>query len=424
MKKFSRSAFAALLSVAALPAFAQPDPVKPAQTLTAEEKQEILDDVSTVILKFAYVPGIDFSKWPEILAAQKDRIDKATDAFSFANAVNQALNRFSASHIVLNTPEAATAMVRQEFVGLGIQPMPSNDGILINYVFPRSAADEVGLEIGDIIMEADGKALKTTEALRGTEGSKVTIKVKKRNGTIQTHTVTRKKFSTRRPETLTWVNPNVAKLEIPSFMSYSYETVGKLMGEAQRAKALIVDLRGNGGGQVIALLHLCGYFVPTDTVMGAWVTKDLVNTYTKETNGSGTDLSGMLKYALDKNSRALVRPNAVGKTQYKGEVIVLIDGGTGSASEMFAAAMKENRSAQVIGSKSAGAVLASRLYPIKHEFMIQYPFQDYITVKGLRLEGNGVEPTIKSAGRARLTESDPGVSAALLFLRNTKVITD
>lgn len=419
---FSLSVAAALL----LPmssAMAQPDPKSDPKSdpkaanaeLTKEQKKEILDGISEIIAKYAYVPGIDFTKWSEYLAGEQTKIDEAKDSMTFANEVNKALSKFSASHIVLNTPESAEMLVKAEFVGLGIQPQLTKEGILVNYVFAKSAAAEAGIEPGDTILTADGKPIKDLAQLRGAEGSKITITFRKGTSTnVVKKTVTRCKFSTKRPETIKWIKPDTALVEIPSFMTYDFQAVDKIMTEAQKAKSVIVDLRGNGGGQVIALLHLCGYFVPSDKTLGAWVTRGLTKKYVEETKGKETDLPAILQYALKNDERSLVHANANGKTQFTGKVAVLIDGGTGSASEMFAAAMKENRDAVVVGSKSAGAVLASRLYPLKYKYMLQYPFQDYITVKGLRLEGAGVEPNVKAGPRpAMVGAKDAGVEAAL-----------
>jgi carboxyl-terminal processing protease len=68
----------------------------------------------------------------------------------------------------------------------------------------------------------------------------------------------------------------------------------------------------------------------------------------------------------------------------------------------------------VIGSKTAGAVLASLIVRLNDPvgYWIQYPLTDYVTIKGRRLEGNGVEVNIP-AGVARFGEPDPGVVAAI-----------
>ena len=69
---------------------------------------------------------------------------------------------------------------------------------------------------------------------------------------------------------------------------------------------------------------------------------------------------------------------------------------SGSAAEIAAAALHDVLGAPVIGTKSAGAVLASVIDPVSNGFTLQYPIEDYVTIKGVRLEGNGVTPDILS----------------------------
>src|SRR5687768_11179932 len=66
-----------------------------------EAKKEVLDKVTTYLTRSAFVPGIDFNKWPEFLKENREQIDAATTDEDFQRAVNTALSKFSASHIVL-----------------------------------------------------------------------------------------------------------------------------------------------------------------------------------------------------------------------------------------------------------------------------------------------------------------------------------
>src|SRR5262245_23290748 len=76
---FMKRVLAALLAAIPLLAFAQP--------ITAEQKAEVLKGVEDIVLKRAFIPGVDFSKWPEFLAKQKETIDAATEIPAFTTAV-------------------------------------------------------------------------------------------------------------------------------------------------------------------------------------------------------------------------------------------------------------------------------------------------------------------------------------------------
>ncbi|MBS1706474.1 MAG: PDZ domain-containing protein [Armatimonadetes bacterium] len=382
--------------------------------LTDTAKDELLSQLDQVMTQWAFVPGVDFSKWPDYLSAKKDDIKKANSSVAFTRAVNQALEKFGASHIVFSTPQEATMMRSEKTVGIGIRPEKVKEGVLIRAVLPNTPAAKAKLEAGDIITKIDGKVAEDWAALKGEKGTKVNLTVKRKaTGRVEVISVTREEFSFREPEALKWVNSDVALLRIPSFMFFDREKVEGFVKESQKAKAVIVDLRNNGGGQVLHLLTLCGYFMPDDKPMGTWLTRSLVNNYVKETKGNPTDYQKIAEF-----SKTKLYPFKSDKVKYKGEVIVLVNGGTGSAAEMFAAGARDVLGAKVIGSKSAGAVLASVIRPLKYGYTIQYPFQDYVTVKGLRLEGNGVVPDMTASTPQELDgPDDPGIKASLTVLK-------
>ena len=88
-----------------------------------------------------------------------------------------------------------------------------------------------------------------------------------------------------------------------------------------------------------------------------------------------------------------------GAAAYRGRVAILIDEGTGSASEVFTALLQERGRATVVGRTSYGGVLISMMLPLPTGGVLQYPHADVTTAKGQRLEGRGVVPDIAVALR-------------------------
>ncbi len=378
--------------------------------VTPEEKKEVLSGVTNIINRTAYVPGVDFTKWPEALTKAQSRIDKAKTPDQLADVVNELFSQFHASHIVFSTPQAARAQKENRFTGLGIRPELVKEGIQIGYVFSGSAAAKAGLEVGDIILEADGKPITRPDQLRGEEGSKVKIKLKRAKGSVETLTLTRLAFSTKIPETLTWVSPDFAVLSIPSFMTYSAKNVETLITQAAKAKTLVVDLRNNGGGRVTDLLHLCGLLLPEGAEIGTFINKKMADDYAEATGKPNTDAVAIAAWSKDK-----LKPWKAKVPRYQGQVICFVNGLSGSAAEMAAAAMRDVLGAPVIGQKSAGMVLASLMLPLPHGYQLQVPFQDYVTIKGVRLEGNGV-PADMIAANPKALQPDPAVVVAQKWL--------
>ncbi|MBX7134952.1 MAG: hypothetical protein K1X67_19975 [Fimbriimonadaceae bacterium] len=393
--------------------WAQPGTTKDSAPFTSEAKQQVLDDMTRILTTRAYVPGHDFNKWNEMLTKRKEAIDKSKTPGEFAMVINQAFNEFGFSHITLATPEANQAMRERKMVGLGVRIATIEEGVRLEYVFEKSGAADAGLVVGDTIIEVNGEKPRGREAFVGDEGTKVKIKVKRADGSVKDFEVTRKSFSTVLPETLAWPEKDVAVLTIPDFMTYSMPRVDDLIKEANgKAKLLIVDLRGNGGGRVLFLQHLAGRLFPRGQAMGTFINRSTVEKYVKEKGGKETDLKAIAEFSQDK----VLGIRSENSPVFTGQVACLVNGGSGSASEMMAAGIRELNGGVIVGTKSAGAVLASLMQPISNGFMLQYPFQDYVTIKGLRLEGNGVVPDIE-APTPGPGQPDKAVTSAIEWFR-------
>ncbi|MFZ4508442.1 MAG: S41 family peptidase [Fimbriimonas sp.] len=398
----------------------------PAQTVDGkpEVKQAVLDAMTSTISKRAFVPGVDFGKWKEFLDQNKEKLDATANDEDFAAVINGALRKFGLSHILLHTPRAADARRTNSAVGIGISPQPVDEGIMVMRVIPGAPAQKAGLKPGDIILEVDGKKIDGTRGIAGAEGTEVKLKVKLSNAEVKDFTLTRARFSTRFPEELTVVNSDTVRLEIRTFdLSYDRKNVEKLVTEASsKSKNLILDLRGNPGGAVINLQHLLGCFIDPEETVGTFVNRRMLTSYKEETGKEGLNLAEVANWATEDNfAQEKVHPFKLDIPRYTGKVVVLVDSGSGSAAEMAAAALQDVLKAPVVGRKSAGAVLASFIVPIANGFQLQYPIQDYVTVKGVRLEGTGVIPDAAADG-PRFTlpgQQDPIIEKALALVVKT-----
>jgi carboxyl-terminal processing protease len=147
--------------------------------------------------------------------------------------------------------------------------------------------------------------------------------------------------------------------------------VDDLVGNFKKKKAVIIDLRGNGGGYEETLLRLIGNLSNHDVTLG--------------------------QLKRRKETKPMVA-KTVGKDAYQGKVIVLIDSESGSAAELFARTMQLEKRGIVIGDVSSGAVMRSREYP--HElgvdtvifYGVSITDADIIMSDGNSLEHVGVTP--------------------------------
>jgi len=170
------------------------------------------------------------------------------------------------------------------------------------------------------------------------------------------------------------------------------EHVDTMIKKAQRFKSLVIDLRGNGGGYVDSLARLAGHFFDHE-----------------------------IKIA-DQKGRKEMKP-IIAKTRdnpYKGQLVVLIDSKSGSASELFARTIQLEKRGTVLGDRSSGAVMVSRHFD--HEtgvgqvlyFGTSVTIADLIMADGKSLEKVGVIPdeVLLPSGEELAAKRDPVIARA------------
>lgn len=159
--------------------------------------------------------------------------------------------------------------------------------------------------------------------------------------------------------------------KMPTF-SLEPDKVNEGMNRARNHKAVIIDLRGNGGGYIVSLLALLGNFFDHDLKLG--------------------DIKSR------KEAKPLIARTRGGNGVYNGKLIVLVDSESASASELFARGVQLEKRGTVLGDLTAGAVMVSQFYEHKvgiKEFLlygVSITVQDLLMTDGKSLEHAGVTP--------------------------------
>jgi carboxyl-terminal processing protease len=303
----------------------------------------------------------------------------------------------------------ATVGGGQEAIGLGIRLGTDPLGLIAD-VAPDGPAAVAGLQAGDVILSADGKDLSSTDtptlaaALTGPRGSTVSLTIDRGNGP-QPITVTRGPYyfppldSRVLPDGTGYLRLSdfvISGTTLPNGTELLADLDRRLDDlDAQGAQSLILDLRNNGGGSLQTTDELLGRFLPDS----ARTVHEL------DQRGHQTfELAGGRLHA-----RQL-------------PMAVLINGGSASASEVTAAALRDGHRAVLVGQKTAGAVASSELLPLPGGGGLQIAVAAATAESGAELDGVGVAPDVPTPQSRTLADyrsgRDPQLDAAVAALAN------
>lgn len=298
------------------------------------------------------------------------------------DVLNDILSLLDTHSMYLSSEEYSQGFSTLEgFVGIGVGLQETENGVQISEVMKYSAAEEAGLQIGDLIVKINGEdATKMKNAdvaskLRGEEGTSVKLTVR-RYGRDITVTCERRQVNQVYVSNKTMAD-GVEYIKISAIGSQNDWTAFSEIWDSlpsKNTRAVILDLRGNGGGLIDAALKMANVM----------------------TQGKDVELAGV-RYRDDMGG--LEQTYSTGNTLPLNKIVVLVDGGTASAAELLAGSLQDTGSATLIGSKTYGKG--------QGQFHIDLVNGDKLVITTLELElpkqgcweGVGLTPDIQLTNR-------------------------
>jgi len=305
-----------------------------------------------------------------------DEVDPAKSMDSAINGLLQSLDPYSA----YMSPESFKNMqtdTKGEFGGLGIEVGMEAGVVKIISPIDNTPASKAGLKAGDYIVkinniQVQGKSLtEAVDLMRGPVGSSIEITVRRRGiKKALIFNITRKIIEVQSVK-LKLIDNNTAYIRLSSFNDNSSEQIEekiKGLSKNKNIKGFILDLRNNPGGLLSQAIKISDFFLENG---------EIVSTKSRK-------ISENRKWFAKKGD--LIQ----GKT-----LIVLINYGSASASEIVAGALKDHKRAIIIGENSYGKGSVQSIIPLKNNGAIRLTIAKYYLPSGKSISEVGVTPDIE-----------------------------
>lgn len=245
--------------------------------------------------------------------------------------------------------------------------------IVVVDMFKDSPAEKAGLKVGDIIIKIDGEdfigksSTDMSNYVKSSKNSKVVLTIIRDEETMELD-VERKKIEIPyvSGEVITKDDMKIGYIDISLFSSTIYDQFKRELEELEKENisGLVIDVRGNSGG------YLSGV-------------TDILNLFLKK---------GDVIYQLESGNKKQIKKDTT-KEKRDYPVAVLVNGGSASASEILASAIKESYNGYVVGTKTYGKGTVQQTTTLPDGSMVKYTVQKWLTPNGNWINEVGVEPT-------------------------------
>ena len=284
-----------------------------------------------------------------------------------------------------------------EFAGVGVSVVPEKRGLLVTNVIPGSPASHADIKAADVITEVNGKSIAGDAArtassqIRGKPGTTVQLTLLSPDHKNRTVTVKRAKLKAPLTQGRLVTRKDV-KLGVAELSTFGEGAHGKLRQQIDKllhegAKGIVLDLRGNGGGLLQEGRLVASIFVEKGLIVS--------------TNGRTSPEQKL--YATG------------GAISPKIPVVVLVDGGTASASEIVTGALRDHDRATVVGTHTFGKGVFQQIEPLSNGGVLDLTVGRFFLPDGENLAGHPIQPQVKAQDDPHTTR-DEGLDTALRTL--------
>ncbi len=323
--------------------------------------------------------GIFWQAWSE-LKENYLRSGEVKDQEMIYAAIKGLAENLGDPYTTFFSPEEASKFnedISGEFGGIGAELEALNGQIIVVAPMKGTPAERAGLKPRDIIIKANDTDLlgkDTTDAvkvIRGEPGTKVKLTILRegQSGTLEID-ITREVI---RIPAVEWEmrDSDILYLKLHNFNENAYSAFNRAILEVankEKPKAMILDLRSNPGGYLEVSVDIAGWFIEDGKVI------------VREKYASGEDT----EFKARGN-------NALGKMP----LVVLVNGGSASAAEILAGALKDHKNVKIIGEKTFGKGTVQTLEELSDGSLLKITVANWLTPNGTVIDKQGIKPDIE-----------------------------
>ncbi|MCB9810178.1 S41 family peptidase [Candidatus Nomurabacteria bacterium] len=327
-------------------------------------------------------------------------------------AIEGLVDSYGDPYTVYMPPEDASAFnenISGNFSGVGMEVGLREGLITVISPLPETPAEKAGIIAGDVVVKIDDVSTEgmnideAVQLIRGEKGTVVTLQMY-REGETEFLTIPVTRDTINIPTVKTEKIDNTFIVSLYSFNAVAEAQVNNALREYLESGAdnLILDVRGNPGGFLQSAVSIASYFLPAGKVV------------VKEEFG-GTE--------EDEVFRSRGRQIQIFNPK---NLVVLVDNGSASASEILAGALKDHGVATVIGTQTFGKGSVQELVKLDDGSSLKVTVARWLTPNGTSISDGGLSPdiTITRTPANRVAGEDPQKDAAVKFLKGEEVVSE